>query len=219
MAQNSRVSGNGRNVCSVISLNLQIREPLLIAYLEPFEEPERSAKALEALKVGVIALQTACPTLDTQIVKDQFAEMQNDLGEVLALYFSENGIFVFAKGCEPVEFGDFKRIENDYYCTVDVEALAADEPLPFLWGAYEIARALAVAAARKEANGKLDLERIRENLDGIGACLPRLGEIVTKANTIESSAGKVREIATSIKEDVKARIDGILEMLELEPNE
>src|SRR5262249_48434302 len=45
------------------------------------------------LKVGVIALETARPTLDTQIVKDQFAEMQQDLGKALAYYFAEkNGI-------------------------------------------------------------------------------------------------------------------------------
>src|SRR5207253_8667964 len=49
----------------------------------------RLAKALEALKVGVIAIQTASPTLDTQIVKDQFAEMQEDFGGALARYFAE----------------------------------------------------------------------------------------------------------------------------------
>ena len=84
MAYISRASSNGRIDCTVIPLNLEVREPLLIGYFEPFAEPERSAKALEALKVGVIAMQTACPTLDSQIVKDQFAEMQADLGRALA---------------------------------------------------------------------------------------------------------------------------------------
>jgi hypothetical protein len=427
MPQISRVTGNGRNG-SVIILSLEIREPLLVAYFEPFEEPERSAKALESLKVGVIALQTACPTLDTQIVKDQFAEIQSDFEQTLGQYFKAkdgvvpksldeffgkngqvtqffqscfdpeggrlvrlmagqigpgsnfgrmldpknkdgvlalieqkvnklveekldkvlnefslddkqsamsrlstiihdgiaglgqavgvkaaqaaeaerghckgfdfeadlynaladmgrklgddtecvrgvqgmskrktgdhvitlgdttgapglrivveakdqkykvkqaidelheakknrqavSGIFVFSKGCEPIEFGDFKRIENDFYCTVDKEALAAGGPLPYFWGAYEIGRALAVAAARKEANGQLDLDRIRQHLDGIADCLPRLDEIVNKANTIESSAGKVRETAASIKDALKNRIDEILEMLELNPDE
>jgi hypothetical protein len=426
MPEKSRISDNGRNVCSAISLKLEIREPLLVGYFEPFEELERSAKALEALKVGVIALQTACPTLDTQIVKDQFAEIQRDFGKALADYFGEknglvpktlndalgekgalaqffqrhfdpesgrlvrimqgqigptsafgrlfdpknrdgliatmeekvknlveiklnevldefsldedgsamgrlkamidkafgdlrealgvkaareveaerghckgfdfeadlyaalaemgrrvgdetecvrgvhgslkrktgdhiivlgdtsgspglrivveakeqkykakqaidelkeakknrqavSGIFVFAKGCEPVEFGDFKRIENDFYCTVEKEALADGGPLVFFWGAYEIARALAVAASRKETNGTLDLDRVRQHLDAISACLPRLGDIVTKTNTIESSACKVREMATSIKQDLKSRIDEILHMLELNP--
>src|SRR5437870_4496097 len=89
MPRVSGVSGNGRSECSVIPITLELREPLLVAYFEPLAEPERPAKALEALKVGVIALQTACPTLDTQIVKDQFAEMQEDFGQALAQYFAE----------------------------------------------------------------------------------------------------------------------------------
>src|SRR5439155_5757113 len=77
---------------------------------------------------------------------DELQEAKKNRGAV-------SGIFVFTKGCEPLEFGDFKRIENDYYCTVDKDALAAGGALPFLWGACEVARAQAVAAARKEANG------------------------------------------------------------------
>src|SRR5262245_39831967 len=89
MPRISSVSGNGRTDCSVITFSLEVCEPLLVAYFEPWVEPERSARALEALKVGVIALQTACPTLDTQVVKDQFADMQEELGEALARYFAE----------------------------------------------------------------------------------------------------------------------------------
>ncbi len=86
----SVISVNGQQTCSAVSLHLEVREPQLVAYFEPLHEPERSARAIEALKVGVIALQTACPTLDTQIVKDQFDEMQHDFGEALDRYFSEH---------------------------------------------------------------------------------------------------------------------------------
>src|SRR5690349_16302764 len=62
MPRISAVSSIGRTDYSVIPLTLKLREPLLVAYFEPFAEPDhRSAKALEALKVGVIALQTASP--------------------------------------------------------------------------------------------------------------------------------------------------------------
>src|SRR5262245_46764604 len=88
-----RISANGRQESSALSLQLEVSEPLLVTYFEPFEEPARSAKAVEALRVGVIALQTACPTLDMQIVKDQFVEMQNEFGEELTRYFAEkNGL-------------------------------------------------------------------------------------------------------------------------------
>ncbi|HEV2949950.1 MAG TPA: hypothetical protein VGX70_21410 [Gemmataceae bacterium] len=421
----SRVSGNGRNDCSVIALALEVREPLLVAYFEPYEEPERSAKALEALKVGVIALQTACPTLDTQIVKDQFAEMQKDFGDALARCFEEkdgllpkslndafgdkgtlpqffvryfdpesgrlarlmdgqigpssrfgklfdprnqdgviaviekkvkdlveeklnevlgefsldendsamsrlktmiesafiglrealglkaaraeeaerghvkgfsfeedlyqvvaelgrqfgdetdlvrgtpgilkcktgdylitlgettgapgldivvevkdqdykakkaiaelqdakknrdavSGIFVFAKGREPVEFGNFKRIDNDFYCTVDKAVLAEGGPLPFLWAAYELARVQAVAAVRKEAGGKLDLERIQQHIDGIAVWVPRLAEIATKAKTVQNSGEAIESTAREIKEDIERRVSEVLALLQLD---
>jgi hypothetical protein len=422
----SSVSGNGRMDCSVITLNLEVREPLLVAYFEPWAELERSAKALEALKVGVIALQTACPTLDTQIVKDQFAEMQEELGQALARYFADNdgivpkslndafgdkgalpqffqryfdpetgklvrlidgqvgpssrfgrlfdaknkdgviavieekvkhlveaklnevlkqfsldedgsalnklktimdgafstfrealgikaaraeeaerghvkgfcfeedlyavvaemgrqfgdetelvrgtpgihkckvgdhlitlgettgapglrivvevkdqaykakkaiaelqeakknreavcGVFVFAKRCEPVEFGNFKRIDNDYYCTVDKADLAAGRPLPFFWAAYELARVQAVTAVRKEAGGKLDLETVQHHIDGIAALVPRLGEIITKAGTIQKSGEFIESTAKAIKDDIEERTADVLRLLRLDP--
>jgi hypothetical protein len=421
MSRMSDVSGNGRKNSSVISLNLEIREPLLVAYFDPFDEPERSAKVLEALKVGVIALQTACPTLDTQIVKDQFAEMQVDFGEALARYFAEkdgivpkslndalgdrgvlsqffqryfdpetgrlvrlmdgqvgpnstffkkldpkntdgviatientvkgqvgallkqfsldedgsfasglkktidtgisdlrealgvkagraeeakrghvkgfsfeedlyevvaemgrqsgdetefvrgtpgflmckrgdhlitlgeitgapglrivvevkdqaykakkaiaelqeakknreavSGIFVFAKGCEPIEFGNFKRVDNDFYCTADKSALAERGPLPFLWAAYDIARAQAVVALRKEEGGKLDLERIQQHIDGIAIWVPRLGEIATKARTVQKSGTDIETTAKEIKEDIERRVIEVMALLRLD---
>jgi hypothetical protein len=421
----SRVSDNGWDEASVVQLSLEVREPLLVAHFQPYEEPERSAKALEALKVGVIALQTACPTLETQIVKDQFAEMQEEFGEALERFFAENdgvvprslrdafgekgalpqffqryfdpengklvrlmdgqigpaskfgkvldprnkdgliakieekvkqlveqkldevlgefsldddasamsrlkamidgaftdlreslgvkaaraeeaarghvkgfdfeedlygivaemgrqfgdytelvrgtpgvmkcktgdhlitlgevtgapglrlvvevkdqaykakkaiaelqdakknresvsGIFVFAKGCEPVEFGNFKRIDNDFYCTVDKEVLAEGGPLPYLWAAYELARVQAVTTVRKEADGKLDLERIQQHIDGIAAWVPRLGEIATKASTVQKSGTAIENTAKEIKDDLERRIREVLALLRLD---
>jgi hypothetical protein len=82
------VAGNNRNGASVVQLALELHDPALIAYFEPFVEPERSARATDALKIGVIALQTVCPMLDTQIVKDQFGEMQQEFAEILARFFA-----------------------------------------------------------------------------------------------------------------------------------
>jgi hypothetical protein len=426
MSRISHVSGNGRNDLPFIQLNLELREPLLVTYFEPFAEPERSARAQQALKVGVIALQTACLTLDTQIVKDQFAEMQQDFGEALNRYFAEKGgivpkslndafgekgalsqfflryfdpetgrlvrlldgkvgpsssfgrlfdpknkesvfaiieekvkqlieaklnevltefsfddeesaisrlrtmietrfngvcealnikaaraeeaerghikgiefevdlydpvaqmgrqfgdetelvrgspgsikncktgdhlivlgettgapglrivveakdqdykakdamaelqkakknreavagIFVFAKGCEPPEFGNFRRVDNDFYCTADKSALAEGGPLPFLWAAYELARVQAVAAVRKEAGGKLDLERIQQHIDGIAVWVPRLGEILTKATTVQNSGKFIENTAKDIKDDIEKRAAEVLALLRLD---
>jgi hypothetical protein len=421
----SRVPGNGQSDSAAIQVTLELCEPLLVAYFLPFAEPERSAKALEAMKVGVIMLQTASTTLDTQIVRNQFAEMQEDFGEALRRYFEQkngilpkslndafgdngtlsqffqryfdpetgrlvrlmdghvgpssrfarlldpknrdgviamiedkvkqlvegklnevlnefsfdqkdsamcrlktmidsaisglrealgvktaraeeaerghikgfsfeedlyyiiaemgrqfgdetelvrgtpgvqkcksgdhlitlgkttgapglrivvevkdqeykakkaiaelqeakknrdavSGIFIFAKGCEPVEFGNFKRIDNDFYCTADKSAIAEDGPLPFLWAAYEIARVQAVAAVRKETGGKLNLERVQQHIDGIAAWVPQLGEIVSKASTVQKNGNAIENTANEIKQDIERRVAEVLALLRLD---
>ncbi|HPI98675.1 MAG TPA: hypothetical protein PLV56_08005, partial [Synergistales bacterium] len=60
------------------------------------------------------------------------------------------GIFVFSKGFEPVEGGDFYRIGNDFIVTVDEEKLMNGERLLFLEAAYKVARMLIVSRMREE---------------------------------------------------------------------
>jgi hypothetical protein len=52
-----------RNGDSALLLSLEVREPVVLAFLHRYEEAARSSKALEALKVGVIAIQSAGPSL------------------------------------------------------------------------------------------------------------------------------------------------------------
>src|SRR5262249_18800498 len=127
-----------------------------------------------------------------------------------------SGIFVFAKGCEPVEFGNFKRIDNDFFCTVEKSALAEGGPLPFLWAGYELARVQAVTGIRKEAGGQPDLGRIQQHIDGVAAWVPRLGEIVTKANTVQNSGKAIETTAKQIKYDIEERVEQILALLRLD---
>lgn len=163
---------------------------------------------------GAPGLKIVFEMKDQQMkAKDAIAELQ----EAKKNRGAVNGIFVFSKGCEPVEFGNFKRIENDFFCTVDKEALAANGPLPFFWGAYEIARAQAVAAARKDANGKLDLERIQKNIDGLVVWVPRLADIMTKANTVQNNGKAIESTARDIKDDLEKRTKDIFEVLRLDP--
>jgi len=116
-----------------------------------------------------------------------------------------------------VEFGNFKRIDNDFYCTVDKSALAEGGPLPFLWAAYELARVQAIFTLRKEAAGKLDLERIQQHVDGIAAWVPRLGEIIKKAQTVQNNGNAIETTAKDIMEDIERRVGEVLALLRLEP--
>jgi hypothetical protein len=85
-------------------LDLEVYDPVVVGFLSPFEGPARTAKALEALRVGAGVLQIASPMLDTQIVKDQFGEMQKEFGEALARYFAEKDGIVPKSLCDA--FGD-----------------------------------------------------------------------------------------------------------------
>jgi uncharacterized protein YicC (UPF0701 family) len=124
-----------------------------------------------------------------------------------------SGIFVFAKGCEPAEFGNYRRIDNDFYCTADKADIAEGGELMFLWAAYELARVQAVATIRKEEGGKLDLERIQQRIDGIGTWIPRLGEMITKAKTVKSHGESIESTAKEMKDDVDKRVTEVLSLL------
>jgi hypothetical protein len=86
--------------------------------------------------------------------------------------------------------------------------------LLFLWAAYELARVQAVAAVRKEAGGELDLELIQQHIDGIAACAPELGEIVTKAGTVQNAGKAIETTAKKIKDDIERRAKEVMAMLQ-----
>ncbi|CAN5460116.1 hypothetical protein BH10PLA2_BH10PLA2_30990 [soil metagenome] len=124
------------------------------------------------------------------------------------------GIFVFARGAEPAEIGDFRRIGEDFYVTVDKEALAAEKPLLFLDAAYRIARALAVAASRKEQAGAIDLQKIHDQIDGLAVWSDRIADMATKAKTIQNSGKLIEQVASELKQDLDGRVAEIVRVLE-----
>ena len=70
------------NIVSNMDLNLVISDRNVMAYLSQFEDEDiKCEKALEALKVGVIAIQSASPSLDTQVVQEKFAEVESRMKE------------------------------------------------------------------------------------------------------------------------------------------
>jgi hypothetical protein len=99
---------------------------------------------------------------------------------------------------------------------VDKAVLAEGGPLTFFWAGYELARLQAVAAVRKEVGGKLDLETVQQHIDGIAALVPRLGEIIIKAGTVQKSGEFIEDTASAIKEDIEARVADVLRVLRLD---
>lgn len=124
------------------------------------------------------------------------------------------GIFVFARGAEPAEIGDFRRIGEDFYVTVDKEDLATGKALLFLESAYKIARALAVAAARKDKAGEIDMQRIQDQVDSLAAWSDRISDMATKARTIQNSGKLIEQCANDLKLDLDTKVAVILKALQ-----
>jgi len=149
-------------------------------------------------------------------VKDQPLRLKDAIDELQEAKKNReavSGIFVFARGTEPAEIGDFRRIGEDFYVTVDKDDLAAAKPLMFLDSAYKIARALAVAAARKEEAGELDLQAIQDQLDALASWTDRISDMATKARTIQSSGKLIEQCANELKADLDSRIAAMLKAL------
>jgi hypothetical protein len=150
-------------------------------------------------------------------IKDQPLRLKNAIDELQEAKKNReavSGIFVFARGTEPAEVNDFRRIGEDFYVTIDKGDLAAGTPLLFLDSAYKIARALAVAATRKEEAGEMDVQLIQDQLDALDAWSERIADMVTKARTIQSNGKIIEQCAADLKADLEVRIAAVLKALQ-----
>ena len=125
------------------------------------------------------------------------------------------GIFVFAKGCEPTEVEDFRKVGEDFYCTADKEVLKAGGPLVFFEAAYKIARAQAVFCTRKEEAGEIDLDAIQQHISALIAWVERMSEITTKATTVKNNGIAIEKLVGEMKDDMEGRLKDVLELLRL----
>jgi hypothetical protein len=124
------------------------------------------------------------------------------------------GIFVFARGAAPAEVGDFRRIGEDFYVTADKEDLDLGKPLIYMDCAYRIARALTVAAIRKEQMGEQDLQMIQDQIDALAAWSDRIADMATKARTIQNSGKLIEQCASDLKQELDARVATVVRVLQ-----
>ena len=124
-----------------------------------------------------------------------------------------SGIFVFAKGYEPVENGDFRIDGNDFYCTVDESDIEQNKSLIFLEAAYKIARVNIITEIRKEKIGKIDLSAVRKNIRQMFEQAKELADVITKARTVKSHGETIENVAGKLKEELEKRIQATLDLL------
>lgn len=172
--------------------------------------------------VATLGETSGAPGLSVVVeIKDQPLRLKDAIDELQDAKRNReavSGIFVFARGTEPAEVGDFRRIGEDFYVTVDKDDLAAGRSLMFLDSAYKIARALAVAASRKEEAEELDLQVIQDQLDALALWTDRISEMATKARTIQSSGKLIEQCAIDLKADLDARLRRMLQCLQQSRN-
>jgi hypothetical protein len=119
------------------------------------------------------------------------------------------GIMVFAKGYEPVELGDFRRIGMDIFCTADLAELEAGRLPPTVSAAYAVARALVIAASKVEKGGP-NVAAIQQNADALAALAERLSEITTKAQTVINAGTAIDEVVRRLQAEIRQRVAEIL---------
>jgi hypothetical protein len=135
-------------------------------------------------------------------LKDAIDEMQ----EAKQNRSATIGIYVFAKGCEPPEVGDFRRVGEDFYCTVDWDHIAVEKPLVFIEAAYQVARALAVATARSASDEALDVQKLMDHVDALISYTERLSDVTTKARTVKNSGEAIEKAAEALKKELETRL-------------
>ncbi len=127
------------------------------------------------------------------------------------------GIFAFAKGCEPPEVGDIYRIGEDIYCTIDRDLLDTEGDLLYLEAAYKIVRVQAVAAVRKEAAGRLDLQRVRDHIDHLTGSVKVMGDLAAKAGAVRKNGAAIEDALRRLKGDLERRLKEMLDLLNVQP--
>lgn len=151
-----------------------------------------------------------------EVKKEQGYRLKDAIEELKAAKENREasaGIFIFAKGYEPAEVGDFYKLGNDFYITVDEDKLAKKEPLVFVDAAYKILRTILVASKRLEDKKEIDVDRMKRDLQEIIALTIKLSDIHTKASTIKNNSEKILETADSFKRELDTKLSDIINRL------
>jgi hypothetical protein len=187
-------------------------EPSLVA---------RTPGAIEGNKTGdlqsTLGESTGAPGVNIIVeAKDREVKLKDaraELQEAKTNRKAAIGIYVWSRGTEPTEVGHFRRIGDDFYVSVDRDDLRAGRPLLYFDAAYRIARAMAVAAVRKEAAEEVDLVGIENHVEALGTWSNRIADMSVKARTVKNNGKLIEDCATELKEELDNRIMAILKML------
>lgn len=152
-------------------------------------------------------------------VKDRELSLKKAIEEVA--HAKENrgaavGIFVWTKGCEPVEVGDFRMIDDDFYCTANKEDLDTGRPLLFLEAAYKVARMMAVLKTRKEVAGRFDAAQLQAHVAAIVKEIDCLAKLAKKAGSMRKNGEELEEALLDMHAKLDSRLNQVVDLLSLD---
>lgn len=177
----------------------------------------RGSRSKKGDFVATLGETSAAPGAQLVVeVKDSPLKLRNaveELQQAKEARGAQVGILVFSRGNEPVEVGDFRRINEDFYVTVDKDDLEAGRPLLYFESAYKIARAVVAAAARREAVGELDLNEVQAELEHLLDWTDKIHDMTTKSNTIENNVKAIKKHTAEMLEDLDQRVKPLLAKL------
>jgi hypothetical protein len=77
-----------------IEISIKTNDSIIVDYFYEIPKEHIEKEAIEALKVGIIAIRSASPNLDTRIVEEKFQEVENSISNKLEKYFQEKAGYV-----------------------------------------------------------------------------------------------------------------------------
>lgn len=187
-------------------------DPALVARTPGHQDGSKTGDLMSTLgeSTGAPGVNIVVEVKDKQVrLKDARTELQ----EAKVNRKAAVGIYVWRRGTEPTEVGDFRRIGDDFYVTVDRDDLRAGKPLLYFDTAYKIARAMAVAAVRKDSASEVDLAQIENQVESLGTWSERIADMSVKARTIQKSGKLIEDCAIDLKDELDRRVSEVLAML------
>lgn len=126
---------------------------------------------------------------------------------------AEAGIFIFEASTAPSEVGNFLKIGNDFYVTVDKSNLDSEIGTVFFEAAYKIQRALLVTSSRKKDAKKVDLDKVRAEIESSLEMISLIDDFATKAKTIKNNSEFIIKHASLLKSDMDLKLEGIIDLI------
>lgn len=178
-----------------------------------FEDVGNTSGNISRCKVGdhVVTLGPESAAPNVRIVSEAKADKSYDLKSALneAQQARDNrgaqiALFIFSAKCAPVGLEPLKRIGSDIVCVWDQDDSHTDV---YLKAALSVARALAVRQERASEEAEADFDEIESAITKLAKDAASLHEVVTFANTVQSSGRKIAERTEKVREDLEKQIE------------